>query len=133
VGGAGRLRGCRRQADARPAHRRGPEKFAPEDSTEVYGGGAFLLAGSEVYRMAVLENWKPIAIKITNPSNFHRDCETVEVDEQKLVDLFEQMEETPKIEGDFTGPPIGMFNMQVMDGLSSRILDSQVLFHSITF
>ena len=26
-----------------------------EDSTEVYGVGAFLLAGSEVYRMAVLE------------------------------------------------------------------------------
>ena len=31
-----------------------PKKFA-EDSTEVYGVGAFLLAGSEVYRMAVLE------------------------------------------------------------------------------
>ena len=31
-----------------------PKKFA-EDSSEVYGVGAFLLAGSEVYRMAVLE------------------------------------------------------------------------------
>ena len=31
-----------------------PKKFAPE-STEVYGTGAFLLAGSEVYRMAVAE------------------------------------------------------------------------------
>jgi rhamnogalacturonyl hydrolase YesR len=31
-----------------------PKKFA-DDSTEVYGVGAFLLAGSEVYRMAVLE------------------------------------------------------------------------------
>jgi rhamnogalacturonyl hydrolase YesR len=109
-----------------------PKKFAPE-STEVYGTGAFLLAGSEVYRMAVLENWKPIAIKITNPSNFHRDSETVEVDEQKLVDLFEQMEETPKIEGDFTGPPIGMFNMQVMDGLSSCILNSQFYFTQSRF
>jgi hypothetical protein len=32
-----------------------PKKFA-EDSTEVYGVGAFLLAGSEVYRLAVLIN-----------------------------------------------------------------------------
>ncbi len=31
-----------------------PKKFAPE-STEVYGVGSFLLAGNEVYRMAVLE------------------------------------------------------------------------------
>jgi rhamnogalacturonyl hydrolase YesR len=31
-----------------------PQKFAP-DSTEIYGVGAFLLAGSEMYRMAVLE------------------------------------------------------------------------------
>ena len=40
-----------------------PKKFA-EDSTEVYGVGAFLLAGSEVYRMAVLENAKPIILKV---------------------------------------------------------------------
>ncbi len=33
-----------------------PVKFAA-DSTQPYGGGVFLLAGSEVYRMAVL-NWK---------------------------------------------------------------------------
>ncbi len=32
-----------------------PKKFA-EDSTEVYGVGAFLLAGSEVYRLALLSN-----------------------------------------------------------------------------
>jgi rhamnogalacturonyl hydrolase YesR len=36
-----------------------PKNFAA-DSTETYGVGAFLLAGSEVYRMAVLENAKPI-------------------------------------------------------------------------
>jgi unsaturated rhamnogalacturonyl hydrolase len=36
-----------------------PKKFA-DDSTEVYGVGAFLLAGSELYRMAVFENAKGI-------------------------------------------------------------------------
>ena len=34
-----------------------PSKFK-DDSTEVYGVGAFLLAGSEVYRMAIFENRK---------------------------------------------------------------------------
>ncbi len=34
-----------------------PKMFAPQ-STEVYGVGAFLLAGSEVYRMAVLKSVK---------------------------------------------------------------------------
>ncbi len=83
-----------------------PKKFA-EDSTEVYGVGAFLLAGSEVYRLAVLESAKPVQVpqptppgldgkpmggglsvmvqrlvkvSVTNPAEFRRDCETVEFD-----------------------------------------------------
>src|SRR5258708_18311246 len=58
-----------------------PKKFA-EDSTEVYGVGAFLLAGSEVYRMAAFEKlpkgW-PMVVKVTNPANFWRENETVQV------------------------------------------------------
>ncbi len=42
-----------------------PKKFA-EDSTEVYGVGAFLLAGSEIYRMAVMQ--LPIFEKHTTSS-----------------------------------------------------------------
>ena len=78
-----------------------PKKFA-EDSTEVYGVGAFLLAGSEVYRMAVLANSYGSSVKIVNPAAFHRDCETVEA------------------RFSVSGSPY-----LVMDGLSSRILDSQ--------
>ncbi len=44
-----------------------PKKFA-DDSTEVYGVGAFLLAGSEVYRMAESEAAKPPAGKVTSGS-----------------------------------------------------------------
>ncbi len=80
-----------------------PKKFA-EDSTEVYGVGAFLLAGSEIYRMAVFENKKPIAVKISNPSEFRRDSETVE----------------------FRVIQMSLIRPMVMDGLSSRILDSQL-------
>ena len=88
-----------------------PKKFA-EDSTEVYGVGAFLLAGSEVYRMAVLEETKTRpgshgiskrwTVSITNPANFRRDCETVA-----------------------TFPGVWR-QIAVMNGLSSCILDSQI-------
>ena len=81
-----------------------PKKFA-DDSTAPYGVGAFLLAGSEIYRMAVLEGPSKGAVKavtVTNPSSFRRDEETVELKQNHL-------------------PP----GPAVMDGVSSRILDSQ--------
>ena len=96
-----------------------PRKFA-DDSTAPYGVGAFLLAGSEVYRMAVLEKWKPIAIKISNTANFHRDSETIELGAKSLLRKFEEMNQEPF---DKKG-----WNHVVMDGLSSRILDSQFYF-----
>ncbi|MEY2465581.1 MAG: unsaturated rhamnogalacturonyl hydrolase [Verrucomicrobiota bacterium] len=92
-------------------------KHFKEDATEVYGVGAFLLAGSEVYRMAVLENAKPIALKVTNPANFRRDCETVdEVFKTFKSDGFGVLEA-------FLG---SAKQIAVMDGMSSRILDSQL-------
>jgi len=90
-----------------------PVEFAA-DSTAPYGGGVFLLAGSEVYRMAVFEglpkNW-PIVVKVTNPSSFRRNNETVEINLESL---------------DFTTK--WRMNLQyfaVVDGLCSRVLDSQ--------
>ena len=89
-----------------------PKKF-DADSTEVYGVGAFLLAGSEMYRMAVLENVRHVTINVTNPSDFRRDCETVD-----------------RVVGISSNPglyPVPRFHQfAVMDGTSSRILDSQI-------
>jgi rhamnogalacturonyl hydrolase YesR len=93
-----------------------PKKFA-DDSTEVYGTGAFLLAGSEVYRMAALEKWRPIKINVRNPTIFHRNSETVELDEKNLIQKFERMNQEPLNHNGW--------NHVVMDALSSRILDSQ--------
>ena len=94
-----------------------PKKFA-DDSTAPYGVGAFLLAGSEVYRMAVLENAKPtdveatfstpnmqwpsdhITVKVTNPSAFRRDCETVELNPQ--INLIQALGHNPS---DITNSP----------------------------
>ena len=84
-----------------------PKKFA-DDSTEVYGVGAFLLAGSELYRMVVFENAKPLAIEVTNPAQFYRHCETVEMSLSLLA-----------------GQGLRSTNLAVMDGLGSRVLDSQ--------
>jgi rhamnogalacturonyl hydrolase YesR len=84
-----------------------PKKFE-ESSTEVYGVGAFLLAGSEIYRMAVLEGGPSVrraTVSVTNPSAFYRPEETVEVDPRSIGSAHDYA---------------------VMDGVSSRILDSQV-------
>jgi unsaturated rhamnogalacturonyl hydrolase len=84
-----------------------PKNF-PGDSTEVYGVGAFLLAGSEVYKMALAMPDEAMSatviVTVSNPSAFFRGEETVQVDLGKLS---------------LTGNPA------VMDGTSSRILDSQ--------
>jgi len=117
-----------------------PKKFA-EESTEVYGVGAFLLAGSEVYRSAVLasaamqlmngngpnNHFVPstnLSLKVSNPSPFYRDCETVEFAEpvgtnpviiSAAVRNLSESSSHSALSG----------KLAIMDGLSSRILDSQ--------
>jgi rhamnogalacturonyl hydrolase YesR len=101
-----------------------PEKFA-EDSTEAYGAGAFLLAGSEVYRMAVFERtaWdssqtiKRLSVKVTNPASFRRDCETIAVTTKEFETSALTVAE---------GFRLSVKHIAVMDGNSSRILDSQI-------
>ena len=93
-----------------------PKKFDP-NATEIYAVGGFLLAGSEVYRMAVLENStaRIVKVSITNPSDFCRDIETVGM-----------VINPPAIAGNINDAlqfPKGA--AAVMDGVSARILDSQ--------
>lgn len=85
-------------------------KHFPEDATEVYGVGAFLLAGSEIYRLAALGDAKPVRVQVKNPAAFARSTETVSVATGKLPQA-----------------PV------VLDGLSSRILDSQVVGEELLF
>lgn len=98
-----------------------PKKFN-EDSTEIYGVGAFLLAGSEVYRMATWEGLelindinRSVPVTVSNPANFRRDCETVEVDLNAHSIWNETVGEVSR-GGQYA----------VLDGVSSRVLDSQV-------
>ena len=91
-----------------------PKTFNP-DSTEVYGVGAFLLAGSEMYRMAIMENAKPAKVTVTNPSDFRRDCETVELDRDLPGIIIKGLRSINQY-------------WAVMDGMSSHILDSQAYY-----
>jgi rhamnogalacturonyl hydrolase YesR len=86
-----------------------PVKFEAGASSP-YGGGVFLLAGSEVYRMAVLEKFQGKIVTVTNPSNLWRDYETVDVNPEMIVGTVVRGERATLV---------------VMDGMSSRILDSQ--------
>ena len=122
-----------------------PVKFA-EDSTAPYGGGIFLLAGSEVYKMAVNSNAThtvderlnekfpflnpSIALKISNPSSFKRDCETVEISLiQTIVNPWKNegsQKSITNIISKYVSEYVSDDKFVVMDGVSSRILDSQI-------
>ncbi len=84
-----------------------PKTFDPV-STEEYGVGAFLLAGSEIYRLAVLGRNPGAIVSVRNPSEqLPRLAETVEVDLAA------------------SGLPAGP--CVVMDGMAGRLLPAQEL------
>ncbi|HEX7654716.1 MAG TPA: DUF4861 family protein, partial [Verrucomicrobiae bacterium] len=87
-----------------------PKKF-DQTATEVYGVGAFLLAGSELYRLGVLESTKAVPFQVSNPAAFYREDEMVELYLPELTGRLPA--------GQTTG------DLAVMDGVSSRILVSQ--------
>jgi rhamnogalacturonyl hydrolase YesR len=101
------------QADGKLTHVQ-PIGLAPkvfdDNLTEVYGVGGFLLAGSEVYRMAVLQKAKPQTISVTNPTSGVRGDELAEA---TLA--------------------AGLRKPVVMDAATSAIVNSQVLGKQILF
>jgi len=54
------------------------------DQTEIYGVGAFLLAGSEVYKIAVRNGSEVKRFEVTNPTQSFRDNETVSLNWKDL-------------------------------------------------
>lgn len=84
-----------------------PKTFDP-DSNEEYGPGAFLLAGSELYRLSVLARAPGVEVSVRNPSDKSpRLAETVEFDLAALG--------------------LGEVPLAVMDGLAGRLLPTQVV------
>jgi hypothetical protein len=101
------------QADGKLTHVQ-PIGLAPkvfdDNLTEVYGVGGFLLAGSEVYRMAALEKTKPQTVSVTNPTNGVRGDELAEA---TLA--------------------AGLRKPVIMDAATSAIVSSQVIGKQILF
>ncbi len=85
-------------------------KVFDDNLTEVYGVGGFLLAGSEVYRMAVLDKTKPQTISVTNQDKTVRGDELAEAPLGK-----------------------GINKPVVMDAATSAIVNSQVIGKNILF
>lgn len=91
-----------------------PKSF-DEGATEVYGVGGFLLAGSEIYRMAATSGVKPQIVVVANPANLQRIDEVVEV-------AF-----------DAAAAPARSYAPVVMDAMTSRILDTQLFEGKLLF
>ena len=117
-----------------------PVKFEA-DSTAAYGGGVFLLAGSEVYRLAVLEKAKAQVWKVHNPANFYRESETVERSVPKSAYEFMQRTfsklDTNSPFNEHLKANIDAFSnseparLVVIDGLTSRVINSQEYLYPI--
>jgi len=86
-----------------------PKRF-DQEKTEVYGVGAFLLAGTEMYRLAVEEKARPVRVTVGNLAKLRREAETVSLSLDRL-------------------PPSPV----VMDTLTSRIVDSQTIGDELLF
>lgn len=85
-------------------------KYFDENLTEVYGVGGFLLAGSEMYRMAALENARPQTVSVSNPTDGVRGDELAEA-----------------------ALAAGVREPVVMDAATSAIVNSQVMGKTILF
>ena len=54
-------------------------RIFPADSTDIFGVGAFLLAGSEVYRMGLVDGKAPRVVTVSNGSGLRRPEESIEL------------------------------------------------------
>jgi unsaturated rhamnogalacturonyl hydrolase len=88
-----------------------PKKFDP-DLSETYGVGAFLLAGSEIYRMQLLRGAPNTTISVTNDLNGLCTRKTVEI---SMAGLQAKL------------PQVTAVNVAVMDSSAARWIPSHVV------
>ncbi|MCE5186288.1 MAG: glycoside hydrolase family 88 protein [Planctomycetaceae bacterium] len=62
----------------------GDPQMTKAEDTEIYGVGAFLLAGSEVYKLAVRQGFDAMLVTMTNPITEFRNDETISVEWPKI-------------------------------------------------
>ena len=82
------------------------------EQTEIYGVGSFLLAGSEVYKIAVRDGARVKKVIVANPTLNFKDSETVSLDFEKI------QKSIPGIKED---------NVAIYDFRTNRLLVTQVV------
>ena len=88
-----------------------PKKFDPNLS-EIYGVGAFLLAGSEIYRMQLLAEVPNYTVSVKNDSDVFRTQQTVEI---SLAEIRQKL------------PHATAENVAVMESDTARWITSQIV------
>ncbi len=88
-----------------------PRQVKPEQ-TEVYGVGSFLLAGSEVYKIAVRQGMRAKKVVVSNPLLAFRDSETIELPWSDAVKAV---------------PGLNKNNVAVFEFKTNRLLTTQVV------
>ncbi|MCL2104906.1 MAG: glycoside hydrolase family 88 protein [Kiritimatiellaeota bacterium] len=88
-----------------------PKTF-PVEATEVYGVGAFLMAGSEIYRMDLLRAKPHATFTVKNPSDVFLPQHTVEIDWKNVLKKL---------------PDAKPETLAFMDGTNARWLTTQIL------
>jgi rhamnogalacturonyl hydrolase YesR len=96
-----------------------PKSYDP-NSTDVYGVGAFLMAGSEIYRMRLLEGARSSVVVVRNGGSLHRADESVEA---------------PLAAGmaGATGAAHATGEIALLDAATSRIVPSQRVEQGVLF
>ncbi|MCP4625387.1 MAG: DUF4861 domain-containing protein [bacterium] len=82
------------------------------DQTEIYGVGAFLLAGSEVYKIALRNGAKVRKFNVTNPTLSFRESETVRLNWQDIKNTIAGLTED---------------NVAVFEFKTNRLLKTQII------
>jgi len=82
------------------------------DMTELYGVGAFLLAGTEMYKISLWKGTENVALSVVNPSGNFCENKTIELEWGKLKARLPSL--TPQ-------------NVAVMSGYTGKLLSSQTI------
>jgi rhamnogalacturonyl hydrolase YesR len=83
--------------------------------TGIYGTGAFLLAGSEVYKLAVKKDADAARIVVVNPAEIFRDKQTIVLDWQKVK------KENPKV----NEQNIAVYDFEKNSAVVTQIVDTK--------
>ncbi len=94
------------------------------DQTEIYGVGSFLLAGSEVYKIALRGGMPGQKITVVNPIQEFRDSETISLD----------WDDIKKVASGLTTDNVAIFDFKTNRLLVTQVIedgkDAQVLFQT---